>query len=194
MTGACVAGGAVGASVGASVAGGFVGASVGASVGGGFVGGGLVGRGCGVLVGGTDVVSRFGRVVKVMYGCVAVGVIVKVEVSLGVVVSSSVAEGYGVSEGCKGAIAVNDAVGLKNIWANACLVCTWAVLIVGLGEIVTSKRSPACVSLTLPPETSMGIPKLMPAMMKIATNNRLFLMFILQAFPVVPYTKVLQGL
>jgi hypothetical protein len=130
----------------------------------------------------------------VIYGCVAVGVTVNVEVMLGVVVSSRVTVGFGVWEDCKVAVAVNEAVGLKNIWANACLVCTCAVLNVAVGEIVISKRSSGCVFLRLPPDTMMGIPKLMPATISMAKNNTMFLGFILQAFPVFLSNKVLQGL
>lgn len=57
-------------------------------------------------------------------GCVAGGVAVNVEVSLGVAVFSRVTVGSGVSEACSVAVAVGDGVWLKNIWANACLVCT----------------------------------------------------------------------
>ena len=157
-----------------------------------LVGGGFVG--CGVLVGGMGVVLRSGWLVNVIKGCVAVGVGNKVDVPLGVITPSSVIVGFGVSDGCKEAVIVNEAVGLKNICANACLVCTWAVLIVGLGEIVTSKISLECVSLTLPPDTSMGIPKLTPATIKMTTNKTMDLGFILQAFPVLRNAKVLQGL
>ncbi len=106
--------------------------SVGLSAVGGSVAGGsvvaMVGLGFGVLVGGTGVggigvggtgvavgLLSSGRLVKVTYGCVAVGVAVDVDVWLGVSVFSSVTVGFGVSDGCKEAVIVKDAVGLKNI-------------------------------------------------------------------------------
>ena len=123
---------------------------------------------------------------------VAVDVAVKVEVILGV--DDSVAVRLDVGEDSKVAVTVNEAVGLKNIWANASLVCTCAVLIVAVGEMVTSKRSSGWMSLRLPPDTSIGIPKLMLATIKMAKNKTMFLAFILQAFPVFLSAKVLQGL
>lgn len=58
-----------------------------------------------------------------------------------------------------------------------------------VGEILINKRSSGWVSLYLPPDTIMGIPKLMPAMIKMATNKTMDFGFILQAFPVVSTAK-----
>jgi hypothetical protein len=176
-------GGSVGACVGGSVAVGGIDVG-GIDVVGTFVGGKLVGFGCGVLVGGICDGFRSGLLVKVTNGCVAEAVAVKVEVALGVSVSSRVAVGFAVCEGCKEAVIVDEAVGLKNICANASLVSTCAVLSVALGVIFPSKRSPACVSRILPPERMIGMPKLTPAMNKMTTNSTMLLRFILQAFPV----------
>ena len=147
----------------------------------------LVLVGIGVEVGRGVSVGLSARLVRVALLGVAVRVGEAVNVSEGsgllVIVAVSVAGGVSVTVPV--IVIDGEGVGEKNSAANACFVCTWAVLAVEVGELRTIGIWSGCVSPYCPRATNSGKKKPIAATMAIANISRFPCALIPELIPVI---------